>query len=99
MSGFAMCSPTIKKANIIRLISGSQKAAEREALVSAQAAREPDRQPTHEPARVARLQPQERSRLLAQGAVPAILGIRLRGLGRQVPGCLVHPRDALTEIG
>ena len=54
-------------------------------MVSAQAAGEPDGQAAHQFARTAGLQLEERARLSAQGRVPAVLGIRLTGLGRQVP--------------
>lgn len=66
-------------------------------LVPAQASRESHRHPATAPARPAALQPQERPCLPAQGGLPAVLGVRLTDLGRQVPRPVVHPGHALTH--
>ena len=76
---------------------GVRAGAEEKGLVLAQASREPHRQPAHESARIARLQPAQRPGLFAQGRVPAVLGLRLTGLGGQVPRRLVHPGNALAH--
>ena len=66
-------------------------------MVSAQAAGEPDGQAAHQFARTAGLQLEELAGVITQGRVPAVLGIRLTGMGRQIPGRLVHARDAIAD--
>ncbi len=66
-------------------------------LVSAQAPREPDRLTTHQAARRAALQPQERTGLPLEGILPAVLAVRLAGLGRQIPGSVVPGGHAFAH--
>ena len=42
------------------------------------------------------VQPEVRPGLPAQGGLPGLLGVRVAGLGREVPGPLVHADDALA---
>jgi hypothetical protein len=55
------------------------------AVVSAQAAGEPDRAADRDAERAAAVQPAVRAGLSAPRGLPAILGVSLAGLGRQVP--------------
>src|ERR1035437_8098867 len=66
-------------------------------MVPSQAAGEPHRQPEGETERPGALQPPERSRLSAQGRLPATLELRVHRLGRQVPRPVVPPSDALAD--
>ena len=53
--------------------------------------------PESETERSGALQPPERSRLSAQGRLPATLELRVHRLGRQVPRPMVSPSDALAD--
>jgi hypothetical protein len=66
------------------------------ALVSAEASREPDRSPIDQAQRVAAVQSSHHSRLPAQGGIPALLGIRLAGLGGEIHESVVHEGAALA---
>src|ERR1035438_7811861 len=66
-------------------------------MVPSQTAGEPHRQPESETERSGALQPPERSRLPAQGRLPATLELRVHRLGSQVPRPMVPPSDALAD--
>src|SRR4029077_2407774 len=70
---------------------------EEDPLVCAEAQGKPDQATTVPPARSAALQPAHRAGLSAEGGLPAVLGVRVTGLGRQVPGSVVLPGHALAH--
>ena len=79
-----------------RLSKSSPRRVEACALVSAEAYREPHRQAGRQTQRTPRLQPSHRARLPPEGAISLLLGVRLGGLGRQVPRAVVYSGDALA---
>src|SRR4029077_8548228 len=56
----------------------------------------PDQATTVPPARSAALQPADRAGLSAEGGLPAVLGVRVTELGRQVPRRMVLSGHALA---
>src|SRR5258708_30532704 len=72
--------------------------AENLALVSVEAADEPDTHADRQAGRTGEIQSALGPGLPAQGGIPAVLGICLGRLGGAVPGRMEHPHDAV-EIG